>query len=69
MLKKVIRRKRPRLYLDHVERDGRGDGHGGDGLQAEGFAVQSDREAHWIKVKKSPYSQMEGREELFEKHV
>jgi hypothetical protein len=42
----------------------------GDCLQAKGFTIPRDREKaprHWIKVKNPNYSQLDGREELFER--
>jgi bifunctional non-homologous end joining protein LigD len=77
MLKKVIKRKRARMfYLDHVD---------GVGcllfeqilkMDLEGivckrkdspYKVTEKPSRHWIKVKNSRYSQLEGREELFER--
>jgi hypothetical protein len=43
------------------------DGPGGHRQQTEGFAVQSHGEAFASLVKNSQYSQLEGREELFER--
>jgi len=77
ILKKVIRRKRRRLlYLDHVESDGRLLFEQIVKMDLEGivakrkdspYKVTDQPSRHWIKVKNSQYSQLEGREELFER--
>jgi bifunctional non-homologous end joining protein LigD len=76
-LKKLLRRKRSRiLYLDHVERDGRRLFDQIVRMDLEGivckrldspYKVTEKPSRHWIKVKNSRYSQLEGREELFER--
>jgi len=76
-LKKLLRRKRSRiLYLDHVEGDGRLLFEQIVKLDLEGIVCKrkdspykvTERPSHyWIKVKNSRYSQLEGREELFER--
>src|SRR5262249_2103859 len=76
MLKKLLRRKRSRiLYLDHVEGDGRLLFEQIVKLDLEGivckrkdspYKVTEKPSRYWIKVKNSRYSQLEGREELFE---
>jgi bifunctional non-homologous end joining protein LigD len=76
MLKKLLRRKRSRiLYLDHVESDGllfeqiapmdlerivckRKD---------SPYKTTEKPSRYWIKVKNSRYSQLKGRDELFER--
>jgi ATP-dependent DNA ligase len=77
MLKKLIRRKRARLfYLDHVESDGRLLFEQVVKMDLEGivckrkdspYKVTEKPSRYWIKVKNSRYSQLEGREELFER--
>jgi bifunctional non-homologous end joining protein LigD len=77
MLKKVIRCKRARMfYLDHVESDGRLLFEEVVKMDLEGivckrkdspYKVTENPSRHWIKVKNSRYSQLEGREELFER--
>jgi ATP-dependent DNA ligase len=64
--KKLFRRKRSRiLYLNHVEK-----------MDLEGivckrkdspYKVTEKPSRYWIKIKNSRYSQLEGREELFER--
>jgi len=77
MLKKLLRRKRSRiLYLDHVEGDGRLLFEQIVKMDLEGivckrkdspYKVTEKPSRYWIKVKNSRYSQLEGREELFER--
>jgi len=77
VLKKLLRRKRSRiLYLDHVENDGRLLFDQIVKMDLEGivckrkdspYKVTEKPSRHWIKVKNSRYSQLEGREELFER--
>jgi bifunctional non-homologous end joining protein LigD len=79
MLKKLIRRKRARMfYLDHVESDGRLLFEEVVKMNLEGivckrkdspYKVTEKPSRYWIKVKNSRYSQLEGREELFERGV
>ena len=75
-LRKLIGRKKSQLlYLDHLERNG-------SGLYAkacefdlerivakwrDGGYVADDRRSSWVKIKNPNYSQIEGREELFER--
>jgi len=76
LLKKLLRRKRSRiLYLDHVEDDGRLLFEKIVKMDLEGivckrknspYEVTEKPSRYWIKVKNSRYSQLEGREELFE---
>jgi bifunctional non-homologous end joining protein LigD len=76
-LKKLLRRKRSRiLYLDHVEGDGRLLFDQIVKMDLEGIVCKrkdspykvTDRPSrYWIKVKNSRYSQLEGRDELFER--
>jgi bifunctional non-homologous end joining protein LigD len=76
-LKKLLRRKRSRiLYLDHVEGDGRLLFEQIVALDLEGivckrkdspYKATEKPSRYWIKVKNSRYSQLEGREELFER--
>ena len=76
-LKKLLRRKHSRiLYLDHVEGDGRLLFEQIVNMDLEGivckqknslYKVTEKPSRHWIKVKNSRYSQLEGREELFER--
>ena len=76
-LKKLLRRKRSRiLYLDHVESDGRLLFDQIVAMDLEGivckrkdspYKVKEKPSRHWIKVKNPRYSQLEGREELFER--
>ncbi len=76
MLKKLLRRKRSRiLYLDHVEADGCRLFEQIVEMDLEGivckrkdspYKVTEKPSRYWIKVKNSRYSQLEGREELFE---
>jgi bifunctional non-homologous end joining protein LigD len=76
-LKKFLRRKRSRiLYLDHVEDDGRLLFEQIVRMDLEGivckqknspYKVTEKPSRYWIKVKNSRYSQLEGREELFER--
>ena len=78
MLKKLLRRrKRTRiLYLDHVENDGRLLFEQIVKMDLEGivckrkdspYKVTERPSRHWIKIKNAKYSQLEGREELFER--
>jgi bifunctional non-homologous end joining protein LigD len=77
MLKRLIRRKRPRLlYLDHVETDGVRLFEEVVKMDLEGIVCKRKNSAYkatekpspnWIKVKNARYSQLEGREELFER--
>jgi bifunctional non-homologous end joining protein LigD len=76
LLKKLLRRKRSRiLYLDHVEDDGRLLFEKIVKMDLEGivckrkdspYKVTEKPSRYWTKVKNSRYSQLEGREELFE---
>jgi len=75
-LKKLLRRKRSRiLYLDHVEGEGRLLFQQILKIDLEGivckrkdspYKVTEKPSRYWNKVKNSRYSQLEGREELFE---
>ena len=75
MLKRLIRRKRARMfYLDHVESDGCLLFEQVRKMDLEGivckrkdspYKVTEKPSRYWIKVKNSRYSQLEGREELF----
>jgi|SRR5579883_435710 len=75
-LKKLIRRKRARvLYLDHVAGDGTLLFEQVVRMDLEGIVckrkdspskVTDKRSPYWIKVKNQRYSQLDGREELFE---
>jgi len=77
MLETQLRRKRLRiLYLDHVEGDGRLLFEQIVRMDLEGmvckrkdspYKVTEKPSRYWIKVKNSRYSQLEGREELFER--
>ena len=77
MLKRLLRQKRSRiLYLDHVEGDGRLLFEQIVKMDLEGivckrkdspYKVTEKPSRYWIKVKNSRYSQLEGREELFER--
>jgi ATP dependent DNA ligase domain len=76
-LKKLLRRRRSRiLYLDLVESAGRLLFEQIVAMDLEGivckrkdspYKVTDKPSRHWIKVKNSRYSQLEGREELFER--
>jgi len=76
-LKKLLRRKRSHiLYLDHVEGDGRLLFEQIVAMDLEGivckrkdspYGVTEKPSRYWIKVKNSRYSQLEEREELFER--
>jgi ATP-dependent DNA ligase len=79
MLKKLLRRRKRKriLYLDHVENDGRLLFEQIVKMDLEGivckrkdspYKVTEKPSRNWIKVKNSRYSQLEGREELFEPH-
>ncbi len=77
MLKRLLLRKRSRvLYLDHVEADGCLLFEEVVKMDLEGivckrkdspYKVTERPSRHWIKVKNSRYTQLEGREELFER--
>ena len=77
MLKKLLRRKRSRiLYLDHIESDGRLLFDEIVKMDLEGIVCKrkdspykftEKPSRHWIKVKNSWYSQLEGRGELLER--
>jgi ATP-dependent DNA ligase len=77
MLKKLIRRKLARMfYLDHVEGDGRLLFEEVVKMDLEGivckrkdspYKVTEKPSRYWIKVKNSRYSQLEGRQALFER--
>lgn len=74
----VIRRRRSRiLYLNHVENDGRLLLGQIVKMDLEGmvckrkdspYRVTEKPSPHWIKLKNPRYSQLEGREELFERN-
>src|SRR5215471_9554682 len=76
-LKKLLTRKRSRiLYLDHVEGDGRLLFEQIVQMDLEGivckqknspYKVTEKPSRYWIKVKNARYSQLEGREGLFER--
>ena len=76
-LRKLLRRTRSRiLYLDHVESDGRLLFEQIVKMDLEGivckrkdspYKVTEKPSRYWINVKNSRYSQLEGREELFER--
>jgi Arm DNA-binding domain len=63
------------LYLDHLERNGSGLFAKARELDLEGIVakwksgqyVATDRRSSWVKIKNRNYSQLEGREELFER--
>ena len=63
------------LYLDHIEGNGTGlfaqackfDLEGIVAKFAAGQYIASDRRRSWVKVKNPNYTQVEGREELFER--
>ena len=74
-LRKLIGRQRSRLlYLDHLERNGSGlyakacdfDVEGIVAKWKDGRYIADDRRSSWVKIKNPNYSQIEGREELFE---
>jgi bifunctional non-homologous end joining protein LigD len=77
MLKRLIRRKRARMfYLDHVENDGRLFFEEVVKMDLEGivcklkdspYKVTAKPSRYWINVKNPRYSQHEGREDLFER--
>jgi ATP-dependent DNA ligase len=77
LLKKSIKRKRTRLlYVDHIENDGRLFFDEVVKMDLEGIAckrknspykVTEKPSPHWIKVKNRRYSELEGREELFDR--
>ena len=76
-LRKLLRRKRSRiLYLDHVEGDGRLLFEQIVKMDLEGIVCKrkdspynatEKPSRYWVKVKNSGYSQLERREELFER--
>src|SRR5215471_5618300 len=76
VLKKLIRRKRARMfYLDHVESDGRLLFEEVVKMDLEGivckrkdsrYKVTEKPSRYWIKVKNPDYSQVVGREEFFD---
>src|SRR5262245_10632526 len=72
----AIRARSRTLYLDHVEGDGRLLFEQIVAMDLEGivckrkdspYKVTEKPSRYWIKVKNSRYSQLEGREELFER--
>jgi bifunctional non-homologous end joining protein LigD len=75
MLKRLIRRKRARtFYLDHVEGDGQLLFEEVVKMDLEGivckrkdspYKVTEKPSRHWIKIKNSRYSQLDGREEFY----
>ena len=76
-LRKLLRRKRSRiLYLAHVENDGRLLFEQIVKMDLEGtvckrkssppYRATEKSSPHWVKVKNPRYSQLEGREELFQ---
>jgi bifunctional non-homologous end joining protein LigD len=77
LLKKLIKRKRTRLfYVDHIETDGRLFFDEVVKMDLEGivckrknspYKVTEKPSPHWIKVNNNRYSQLEGREEVFER--
>ena len=77
MLKNLLRRKRSRiLYLTHVEGDGRLLFDQIVKMDLEGivckrkdspYKVTEKPSRYWIKVKNTRYTQLEGREEFFER--
>jgi len=77
LLKKLLRRKRSRIrYLDHVEAEGRLLFEQIVRMDLEGmvckqrnspYKVTEKPSRYWITVKNSRYSQLEGRQELFER--
>jgi bifunctional non-homologous end joining protein LigD len=77
LLKKLIKRKQTRLiYVDHIENDGRLFFDEIVKKDLEGivckrkdspYKVTEKPSPHWIKVKNKRYSQLEEREELFER--
>jgi bifunctional non-homologous end joining protein LigD len=79
ILKRLLRRKRSRvLYLDHVETDGRLLFEQIVKMDLEGivckrkdspYKATDQPSRYWIKVKNSLYSQLEGREELFDREL
>jgi bifunctional non-homologous end joining protein LigD len=76
-LRKLLGRRRSRiLYLDHVENDGKLLFEQIVKMDLEGmvckrknspYRVTEKPSPYWIKVKNLRYSQLEGREELFER--
>jgi bifunctional non-homologous end joining protein LigD len=77
MLKKLLKRKRSRiLYVDHIETDGWLLFDEVVKMDLEGivckrknspYKVTEKPSQYWIKVKSSRYTQLQGREELFER--
>jgi ATP-dependent DNA ligase len=77
-LRKLIGRRRPSrlLYLDHLERNGSAlfaricelDCEGVVAKWRDGQYLADNRRSSWVKVKNPNYSQIEGRDELFERH-
>ncbi len=78
-LRKLLSRKRSRiLYLDHVENDGKLLFEQIVKMDLEGmvckrksspYRATPEPSKHWIKVKNRRYSQLEGREKLFERNA
>ena len=76
-LRKLLKRKGSRvLYLDHVENDGKLLFEQIVKMDLEGmvckrknspYRATAEPSKHWIKVKNRRYSQLEGREELFDR--
>jgi len=75
-LRKLIGRQKSRLlYLDYLDRNGSGLYATGCEFDLEGIVakckaghyVASDRQTSWVKIKNRNYSQLEGREDLFER--
>jgi bifunctional non-homologous end joining protein LigD len=75
-LRKLVGRQQSRLlYLDHLEQNGSGlytkacefDLEGIVAKWKGGLYIADDRRSSWVKVKNPNYSQLEGREELFER--
>ena len=76
MLKKLLRRKRSRIVLDNVESDGRLFFDQIVRMDPEGIVCKrkdsqykaTERPSrYWIKGEEPRYTQLEGREELFER--
>lgn len=77
ILKRLLRRPQPRLvYLDHVDGEGRLLFEEIVKMDLEGivckrkdspYKVTDKPSRHWIKIKNSRYTQLEGREELFDR--
>jgi ATP-dependent DNA ligase len=73
-----VHRSRPSsrlLYLDHLERNGSGlfakacefDLEGIVAKWKDGSYTADNRRSSWVKIKNPQYSQLEGREELFDR--